>query len=390
MRRTRFTYALAAALVLAANSAAAPAQRVTSSVDIAGASLWYADSIRAMGSTISPALSVDWSRATIAASGTVSRLENDGVSAQGVVAPSLYTPSAGPLALELGGSFGGSTHRDGTHTGEMLATVRAHLMSASRGGWIGAGAGRTWDGAIWRGVRLGEAGAWLQNERTIALATASPIVVDDSIRYTDLQVAVRYKLNNLELGFTAGARSGQVASALGGTARTWGSASLTTWIHPNVAVVASAGSYPVDLTQGFPGGRFATVALRFAARHGVASERPLTASRASSAMAAGAEETKASGVTQITVQSAGGNRRVIRVRASAAQSVELNGDFTGWEPVQLGRQGDGWWSVTLPIEPGTYQMNVRVNGGVWIVPPGLTAVADEFGATVGILAIPPG
>ena len=70
-----------------------------------------------------------------------------------------------------------------------------------------------------------------------------------------------------------------------------------------------------------------------------------------------------------------------------ALRVELSGDFTAWRPVQLRGEDGGWWSVSLPIAPGTYQMNVRVDGGGWIVPPGLTAIADEFGATVGILTI---
>ena len=386
----RAARALAIALALAASALRIHAQRVTSTVDIAGAGLWYADSIRAMGSTISPAFSFDWPRATIAAAGTLSRLDNNGASAQGTVAPSLFVPRIGPMNLELAASLGGSTHRDGTRTGEMLATARAHMMGVTRGAWIGAGAGRTWDGAIWRGVRLAEAGAWLQREGTVALATVSPVIVDDSIHYTDVQASMRYRASNMELGLTAGARGGQVGSALGGSARAWGSASVTTWLHPNVAIVASAGSYPVDLTQGFPGGRFASVALRFATRRGGANEYPTGAPRVSRALITGLEQTKAAGVTQISVQSVGGSRRTIRVRARSAESVELAGDFTMWKPVSLTQEPDGWWSTTLPIQPGTYQMNVRVNGGVWVVPPGLTTVADEFGAVVGVLTITKG
>lgn len=376
-----------ATTMLIASATAIHAQRVTSSLDVAGASLWYADSIRAMGSAITPAVSIDWARATIAASGTVSRLENGSASAQATIAPSVFSPSAGPASLELGGTFGGSTHRDGTRTGELLAIARGHLMRSTRGAWIGGGAGRTWDGAIWRGVRLAEAGAWLQNEATIAVATASPIVVDDTIKYTDLQGSVRHRSKNVELGLTAGARAGQVATALGGTARTWGSGSVTAWVHPNLAVVASAGSYPVDLTQGYPGGRFATLALRFALRRGGTSELPLSTRRMSGVLAAGLEQAKASGVTAIDLRSLGGNRRTIRVRAGPADSVELNGDFTSWRATPMRRESDGWWSATLSIEPGTYQMNVRVNGGAWVVPPGMTTVADEFGATVGILVV---
>jgi hypothetical protein len=396
MYHRRVKRVLAAALALAASASVVEAQRVMSSVDVAGASLWYADSLRAMGSTISPAFSVDWPRATIAAAGTLSRLDNNGGSAQGSLAPSLFTPQLGPLTFELAGALGGSTHRDGTRTGQMLGTLRGHLMSADRGAWIGGGAGRTWDGAIWRSVRLAEAGAWLQRQGTVALATVSPVVVNDSIHYADLQASMRYRAGNVELGLSAGARAGEVASALGGTTRAWGSVSVTNWLHSNVALVASAGSYPVDFTQGYPGGRFATLALRFAARSGGGgggggeSDQGSPARRVSTELMVGLEQTKASGVTELAVANTGGNGRTIRVRARDAQRVELAGDFTAWRPVLLDREADGWWTTTLSIEPGTYQMNVRVNGGVWIAPPGLTAVADEFGAVVGVLPITKG
>jgi hypothetical protein len=32
-------------------------------------------------------------------------------------------------------------------------------------------------------------------------------------------------------------------------------------------------------------------------------------------------------------------------------------------------------------------MNVRVDGGAWGVPPGLTAVKDEFGGLVALLVV---
>jgi len=212
------------------------------------------------------------------------------------------------------------------------------------------------------------------------------VSVNDSIHYTDLQASMRYKTGRMELGFTAGTRAGEVAAAVGGTTRAWGSVSVTNWLHSNVAMVASAGSYPVDFTQGYPGGRFATVALRFAVSGGT-KERGSTTARVSRELMMGQEQARASGVTELAVGSTDGNQRTIRVRAREAQRVELAGDFTAWRPVLLNRDEDGWWSTTLSIEPGTYQMNVRVNGGAWIAPPGLTTVADEFGAVVGVLPI---
>src|SRR5689334_12638395 len=110
MTRSALT-ALAVSLIAAS---ALSAQRVVSSVDVSGTGIWYADSIRSAGSSLSPALRLDWSRATLAASGNVSQLGSGGLSLQGGVAPSVFTPSVGQFAMELAPSFGGSTHRDGT------------------------------------------------------------------------------------------------------------------------------------------------------------------------------------------------------------------------------------------------------------------------------------
>jgi hypothetical protein len=85
--------------------------------------------------------------------------------------------------------------------------------------------------------------------------------------------------------------------------------------------------------------------------------------------------------------SADRRHRTIAVRARAAGSVEITGDFTGWRPVQLTRGRDGRWMAALPITPGTHEMALRLDGGPWIVPPGLTIIRDEFGGTSGLLVV---
>jgi len=378
---------VAAAAASLAVGRALPAQRVVSSVDVSGTSVWYADSIRSAGSSLSPAVQFDWSRATLGASGNVSQLGSGGLSFQGTISPSVFTPSAGAFSMELASSTGGSTHQDGTRTGEVIGTARLHAMGSVAGAWAGAGLGRTWDGASWNAVRETELGAWLRNGEFTGLVSVSPTVVEDTIRYTDFQIAARYPYERFELGFTAGARTGSVGMAVGGSSRTWGSVSVVDWVASRVAIVGSAGSYPVDLTQGYPGGRFVSIALRFASR----ATRPNRASHVSdrTPVSAGpvADPVPAAGVTRFEVRTATGDQRVLRIDAPSARSVELNGDFTHWQPVRLTRGADGWWSATLPIAPGAYQMNVRVDDGPWIAPPGLLTSKDEFGALAGILTI---
>jgi 1,4-alpha-glucan branching enzyme len=97
--------------------------------------------------------------------------------------------------------------------------------------------------------------------------------------------------------------------------------------------------------------------------------------------------TAAPAVTGFTTLRGVGDAVTVRVRAPGASVVEINGDFTNWTPVQLVSAGDGWWTSTLPLRRGKYQMNLRVNAGAWIVPPGLLSIVDEFGGTVGLLVI---
>jgi hypothetical protein len=353
-------------------TAPARAQRMIPSVELSGVGVWYADSVRSAGASVTPALRVDWTNATLNANATYSRLGQGASSLQGTVAPSVFSPSFGAFSVEGAGSFGGSSHHDGTRTGQAIGLARIHLMKTEVGGWLGAGLGRTWDGDVWHGVRQAEIGAWTSRDGIDALATVTPVAVADTLRYTDFQAALRLPTRRFELGVTGGARAGSVGAAVGGSSRVWGNLTGTAWVSPRMAIVASAGNYPVDLTQGFPGGRFVTLALRFASR-GVIEP---------------AIEPTAPSVPAFEVRPAAQQgRRTLRFNAPAARTVEITGDFTKWQSVRLTREAGGWWSIALPIGVGTHQINVRFDGGAWGAPQGLLTSRDEFGGVVGILTI---
>jgi hypothetical protein len=366
------------------------AQRAVPTVELGGSLIRYADSVRTSAATLSPSVRLDADRFTLGAGGTFSQ-SVAGWSTQGAAQTSLFAPLAGALLAELGGSAGGSTHEDGAHTGEVQGVVRAHLMTAQHGAWLGAGAGTTWDGVTWRPVHTGEVGLWTYLGTTTALATVTPTVVADTIRYTDTELALRFDLARAEIGIAAGSRAGDRLPTIGGSSRGWGSVSVTGWLAPNTAVVASVGSYPVDFAQGFPGGRFVSLGIRFGPRtshHDRATEAARTLAAIASASTTPLVVTPESVLSLRVGEAGSGNTRAIRVQAPGATTVELTGDFTQWEPVRLRSAGGGWWTVTLPIDPGTHQMNVRANGRAWTVPPGLTSFDDEFGGVVGVLNVP--
>lgn len=364
-------------------AATASAQRTGASIDAGALNMQYADSIDLNALAITPAFWAESKQSAFGANGTFSQFTAGGWSAQGSADASLFTRKIGLLLGEVEGTAGGSTHNDGARTGQLLATVRAHIAADNQGAWIGGGAGSTWDGATWRNVREGEVAAWGRFGNASAFVSATPTIVDDSIKYTDAQLSASLNLPRVELDATGGFRSGSRLPALGGTAKSWGNVSVTGWIASRLAIVASAGTYPVDLTQGFPGGRFASLSLRLGTRRNPArteSISDLVSSR-------GSTSRNRSGMTSFDTKVISGGLREIRVQAPGVSSVELMGDFTNWAPISLRDAGSGWWVAALPIKTGIHEMNVRVNGGEWVTPPGLPQRHDEFGSSVGILVI---
>lgn len=376
------------ALVLAAPRGAS-AQRLSATLDAGAAAVRYADSLDVSAATLSPAFDFITSSTTLSGAGTFAQGGSGVWSLQGQLAASAFTPSLGSMRAELAGSVGGSAHEDGTRTGELLARARLHFMKRAWGVWAGGGGGRTWDGDVWRNMLVGEAGAWARaGTSTIVLGT-EPAVVDDTIRYTDTQLSARWASTRLELGGVVGARAGHGLPTVAGSRRAWGSISATFWLGEHLGLVAGGGSYPVDFTQGYPGGRFVQVGIRMAVGRmknsaSAAGARGRAGEMDRDSRIGGASGTKL--VSAFDTRPGAGDQVTLRVRAPAAHTVDISGDFTSWEAVRLERGADGWWTVTLPIESGTHQLNVRIDGAAWLVPPGLMAITDESGSS-GLLSI---
>ena len=365
---------------------ASHAQKVESTLDVGGAALRYADTLSTGAATITPHLVADWGSGFIEAAGTYSRFTSGGGwSTQGFLSASRFIPASRGFFAEISGFAGGSTHNDGTRTGEVIANGRLHLARDKSEFFLGVGGGRTWDAIAWRSLLLGEAGASFGSGLTNALLTITPTMVNDSIKYADAQAALSWKGEVLDLGALLGFRLGDQLTTLSVRVKSWASASAVFWMTPRIGVALGGGNYPVDPTQGFPGGRFVSLSLRFAQgrRPG---QQPSEQSGQEPRLPELAPSTTPA-VTGFVATRGVGDAVTLRVNAPDARSVEINGDFTNWIPAQLAPAGGGWWSSTFPIKSGKYQMNIRVNGGQWIVPPGLLSMVDEFGGTVGLLVI---
>jgi hypothetical protein len=152
---------------------------------------------------------------------------------------------------------------------------------------------------------------------------------------------------------------------------TWFRAVTTIAVTKDVALSAGAGTTMRQIPYARATGRFATVAVRLAP---AALVRPRETPEITPTAAAFRVERK-------------GDQYVVRVRLPRARVVELSGDFNGWQPVRLVQEIDGTWVASLPIQPGAYRMNIRIDGERWLPPPGTTAVDDEFNGKVGLVIV---
>lgn len=78
----------------------------------------------------------------------------------------------------------------------------------------------------------------------------------------------------------------------------------------------------------------------------------------------------------------------IRLPAAALDAPpSVLGDFTGWEPVPMVRNGP-FWEVRLAIAPGIHHYGFRDAGGAWFLPDGLPTADDGMGGKSAILVVP--
>lgn len=154
-------------------------------------------------------------------------------------------------------------------------------------------------------------------------------------------------------------------------ARAW-HVEMAARLTPDLALFGSTGRTLSRITVDLPARGYATVGLRWT----VGLRRSIAVSAAPKAGTASFRAEREGQVVRLAV------------RAEHARRVEVMGDFTDWEPVDLAPESAGWWVLALALGSGMYHLNVRYDGGKWEVPRGLPSQADEFEGRVGVLVLP--
>jgi hypothetical protein len=383
-------FALAAFAALGAPAAAGA--QVTSMVDASLGSGGNDQGASAAVVSVAPSISWITPALRVAGSGVYSDHGESGWGIQGWGTLSAITPAVRGFRLEGRGDISASRHGTGNGTAAPSLGIRLHRT----GRWGGVYFGTRYGAVVVAGTSIGvtklEGGLWgeigsgrlqleagrtsLQNgvirRGSLSLVQASDRdTLDARFRvreFTDLRATGRWAVGPLELGAGLGRRLGALPFRA-----SWWSLDASVWMTSQVALVTAVGRYPTDVAAALPGGRYATMALRFPLLN---TDRPaplrLAAPRARSAFAA---------------HRSGANRVRIVLMAPEAQRVEIMGSFSNWQAVEMERAWPDYWEAAVAMQPGVHQINVRYDGGPWQVPPETTPVADEFGGVVGTFAV---
>ncbi|HEX2203572.1 MAG TPA: glycogen-binding domain-containing protein [Longimicrobium sp.] len=381
-----------------------------------GLALWAAPAFACPAAAQGPLhLPADPALNALSAGGSLDRPSGEWVPEVGAVG-ALRTPTLGPFSAEGRVEADGLFRPEGRGAGRLLGLGRLRLSSGGVEAWAGLGGGTVYNdhaalraGAAEGGVRWrGRRGGLYFTVRSTAVQgtpevwgfrdtvyTVMPMpdtlpypgqgavdTVRDSvrvliapmrpaIRYTDSEVGAEWIGGRLRLDAAVGGRAGEDGVA----GRFWGRVGGDFALRHGATLHFAVGRVGGLPELGSRGGPYATLALRLSA-----ARRPPPA-LALAAVAAPAE----AGDFHVL---ADGHLRTLRVRVPGASRVEMKADFTDWRTVALDTAEEaGTWQAVFDIAPGTYRVNLRVDGGPWGAPPGLLAVADEFGGRVGLLVV---
>jgi hypothetical protein len=355
--------------VVASLSAPARAAAQRWQVDLAGNTVGYDTAGRVTSASIAPL--IEWNRQAVygTLSGALAAFEASQWTSQGHGDLSLlFTPtqSLQSLRAEVIGSADGSVHSSGYRTAGTRGELRLHLSGRSAGFWIGGTAASGWtSGSTGITTVFGPtAGAWSRYGAWNATAVWSPFRLAGAW-YQQIEGRVSTSIGPADLTGSAGWRGVPSGSGLANT--TWGGGSVAVWFAPQAAFVVGAGSYPSDLIQALPRGRYISAGIRLARRRATVWVRP-------------------SPGRMLYTQERGESQ--LQFAVPGATRVDIVGDWTAWQPVPLARAPDGRWILQVRLSPGVYRFNLVVDGTRWIAPEDVGSVDDGFGGKIGLFVVP--
>lgn len=361
--------------------------------DVGFATVDYSNGLTLGALTLTETLALERPAGSLFATGLVSLFNDGRWSMQGGITGSRFSApiAAGGILRPWFRAVRGELSLNSTSTAQqgfmptlqLLSQARVHLLAdryALRGG---AALSRSFDGFAWRTTVLGDAGGWARVGAATVAVTLTPMQLQYGDVLGDNEAAISWSRGRLTYDASLGIRVGEAQRQTDA----WGSLTATWALRAGALATASVGSYPIDLIQGLPGGRYLAIALRLPAG-GIkalrrAPPRPI---------APPPPERPELPITERLALVIGPSLdslslREVRVWAPGIRTVELLGDFTEWVPVPLIRQPNGEWRGYYHVTPGIHRINLRLNRDEIDVPVNLARVKDEFSGDVGLIIV---
>lgn len=269
-------------------------------------------------------------------------------------------------------------------TFQVNGETRLHLSSENYAVRGGATLARTFDGVGWRTTVIGEAGGWWRvGPAAIARVTTKPMQLQFGDLLGDTEGGFAWVRGNSEYDISLGVRVGEASRRTTG----WGSFTATWPLAAGLFGTASIGSYPIDLIQGLPGGRYASFAIRLPGAKWpslrIGAPKPLPVRRPEH------PELPTTEPLALVIGPALDSLEIreIRVWAPGVGEVEVVADFVDWLPAPLIRQPNGEWRGYYYVRQGLHRLNLRLDRRELAVPRNLLTVDDEFTGKVGLLVV---
>jgi len=209
-----------------------------------------------------------------------------------------------------------------------------------------------------------------------ALFTESPggTACERQSRFADLEGSMHWEVGAIELSAQTGRRFGDSYDVTPDSRR-WTTATATVWLSDRIAIIGGGGRQPALPLRGLPARTFGMAGLELTYWPMSKSAVPVSLPRATL-------------VKSFEMRPAAVGMQKIIIHVSGVETVEVMGDFSDWSPLTVSRRGRDLWELSVPLSPGTHSVNVRVDGGAWMAPPGMPTTHDGFGGDVGLIVVP--
>ena len=372
---------------------------------------------------LTPSIRYATRRFAASASGSAWRLNDSWTIQSAGAAVEVYTPLLYGLRAEMLAGANRLAFDPTLSSDQLDAGGRIHYMRQRLGVWLGSGVSRPLRVAAASNVNVSSGGVWsrfgattlkgtvtsffftkvvdtLSNGISNAAAAvpvcaperATPVPVDFTptgsalslttassacrreSRVTDFEGSIRWEHRLLELTIAGGQRFGDRIDVTSDS-RQWASARTAIWLTSQIAAVAAGGREPAQPTRGLPARSYGSLGVMLAYWPIPRGTVPVV--------------TPATLVKAFELRPAGTALQRITARIGGVETVEVMGDFSDWAPIQLVRRGRDLWELLVPMSAGVHHINLRIDGGDWIAPPGVPAIRDGYNGEVGVLLVKP-